>query len=293
MRRDARYLFTPVPMSPAAPAYTVRQIMDIDSKYPALSRFARTQGRTLKQLAKEAQPHDDYLKLTDCCQFVVNKVPRWSHADCYNYLATIDELFNRLGPNQELQKKFWNKLRGRGSSSTFLDTISEAAWALYFSDEGRTYSIEVPFYDSNQKTKDADISVSIDGSDLWLDVVNVEFRPLSAKRNNNFFMPSVEKSQKYVISKLKKKAISKYDKKFKHAILSGTLTGASVGVLICISKSEASVMLPFRENLHQPPPIDLFSDNRPGLNVVCVHTLAACANADYLLPLPIFTWARS
>lgn len=208
---------------------------------------------------------------------VLNNFPRWSNADHYNYLATIDEFVSRLCPKQ--RDSVWHKLNG--SDSQFLDTIVESAWALYFWDNGISVDLEKKFDPSRPELGDADFYIFHEGLSYWLDATSVAF----CRRPN---------SREELIATLAKRAKDKYRVKFTSAATSAHLKCSSVGVLLCVLRREPSVfpllVSDLCENVQFPAPPTLFDDQRPSLTLVCVHTLSSDRRSDVLRPSPIITW---
>ncbi len=260
--------------------------MNIDFQYPALSSLAQSQGATLEQLALSACPQTDkLLRLCDCCQMARDDYPRW-RVDYYHYLATIDELIRRLQCNKLAQIKVWQKLVSqnlfRKTPSIFLDTVAEAAWAIHFINGGQQVKMEMPF-ETGTNSKDADVVLIIKEKEFWLDIVNVELH-------------HIHRSREAIISALANRAIKKYTDKFKKAVLSGSLQGASTGILLCFLKSEQSVipllLLDYLHGADIPPPPNLFSESNIGLDMVWAHTLTPSPDKEYLQPEVLLKWYR-
>jgi hypothetical protein len=132
--------------------------IDIDDLYPHLSALAKSQNKTLNRFGKDAHnPHRNYLGLGDCCWFILNKRPRCRSGDPYNYLATVDECVKIS--SQTESRELWRRL-GKGGHSTFLDTVVEAAWAIYFKGKDCMVKMDVPLPGSEKK---ADFMVTIHG----------------------------------------------------------------------------------------------------------------------------------
>lgn len=268
--------------------------MNIDLQYPALSSLASTQGYTLEKLALESSLQDDiYLRLCDCCKMALDKCPRW-RVDIYHYLATIDELIRCLNGKPREQAKLWNKLISKKlfqrTPSIFLDTVAEAAWGIHLFKSQYEFSMETPLDPSDPNSKDADIVLTIKNKCYWLDVLNVEFAPISATVPGELSRGSKDS----VIAVLAQRAIKKYRTKFKKAVLSGPLFGASIGILLCFLKSEQQVIPPILPYLNQTvvPPAGLFSEKNVGLDLVYAYTLIPTADGDYLQPKTYFQWIR-
>lgn len=272
--------------------------MDIGQKYPALSRLASTQGFTLEKLAEEASPQDGvYLRLCDCCKMVKEDWPRW-RVDPYHYLATIDK-FLKFTNGTPAATKIWNKLTSKRlfqkAPSIFLDTVAEAAWALHFFNKQLKFNLEVPFDRSDPNSMDADILLELDSRKYWLDVINVEFMPLRPLPPRDAARPGLVRwSMDTVIEKIASRAIKKYNGKFRKALLSGSLKGASTGILLCFVKSELQVIPPILPHLNEklPPPSALFTPRNVGLDLVFGYTLIPSPEDEYLLPHTFFEWIR-
>jgi hypothetical protein len=273
--------------------------MDIDAKYPALSELAVANSLNLSTIADSAHDHDEYLTLADCCQLARDEAPRWS-VDHYHYLATLN-LFLKLLPNYVTNsvkssfKNIWERLYKR-SNSAFLDVLAEATWVIHLHSIVADFKIDVPF-NTPDGTKDADIKLCSNGNAIWLDVVNVQLTPLLNEKYPRFVCFKTEIAQERILSKLCYRAVKKYNKKFKEALVSGSLHNASVGILICIVKSAKNVIPPFigelKEGIPVPPPSGLFSKTRPGLNLVKVFNLGQKDGQEHLEPIPVFEWVNA
>lgn len=268
----------------------------VDDLYLHLSALAKSQGTTLNELGKRANPpHNNFIGLADCCWSFLNrnKCARYANTGSANYLATFDEHVKALA-DLTVRKKFWKKLV-KPNSSSFLDTVVEAAWDIYFRDKGYTVQDEVPFDPTGKKSKkDADLVVTIDGKDWWLDAFS-----MGAKQNNplaNIPLLHFQRSLDTVVDEVAKKACKKYHDKFEAVIRSGLLKGSSVGVLLCVIKREESVIPPFFSQLKNgtkiQPPLYLFDTNRPSLDLVWVHTLRSREGSDILKPVELCKWMR-
>ncbi len=276
--------------------------MNIDLQYPALSSLAQTQGYTLQQLAIDACPQTDkLLRLCDCCQMARDDYPHW-RVDHYHYLATINEFIRLLQVqgNKQAQVKVWQKLVSqklfKRTPSTFLDTVAEAAWAIHFFNGSWQIKLEVPFKPkgaNSKDTKDADVVLIIKGKEFWLDVVNVELQDIHRSKDIIYID---QRSKEAVISVLADRAIKKYAGKFSKAVRSGSLQGASTGILLCFLKSEKHVIPPLLfDHLHGtdiPPPPNLFSEKNIGLDMVLAGTLTPSHDKEYLQTEPILKWFR-
>jgi hypothetical protein len=266
---------------------------DVDKLYPALSALAEGQikGCTLNALGKCAHQKDcRYLRLADCCDMVRNGWPRWS-VDPYHYLATLDQFVSTFNNDLAARRNVWRKLSG--SPSQFLDTVVEAAWALQFRDSGLSVAIETPF-----DSKNADFLLTHNGNSYWLDVLSVDVN----KRDSCTEKPadSVAKqrgSEKSTTSIIVGKATEKYRSKFREAVKCGSLKGSSVGVLLCVMKSERAVLSPLLPNALGSAESSLvhamFDKQDPAFTLVLVHTLRPREHSDLLQPVPVAKWTRS
>jgi hypothetical protein len=271
--------------------------MNVDAQFPALSFLAQSKGRekTLNQLGKDAHPKDDkYLGLADCCQAVLNDRPRWV-VDEYNYLATLNEFISRLPDNPGVRKKIWDKLKNIGHPTAFLDTVVEAAWALYFWDNSiPTDGLEMQLDPSKPKGKDADIVLTCKGIKYWLDAYSVQLDQqleylISSMKARKVSRPPYQE----IITELTAHAKKKYDDKFKATVNSGSLRGSSVGVLLCVLKAEKIVIPPLSHTLgvEESLPPEL-SETCPGLDIVWIHTFRLRKGSDLLKPIQIRKWIR-
>jgi hypothetical protein len=255
--------------------------LDIDNKYSALSSLVSSQsnGRyNLYKLGKGAQNLGDrYLNLSYCCYEIINNAPRWPAGDSYNYLSTLDAFAKNINNDTNTCKKFYDKLIKRGSESAFLDTIVEATWAVYFWNSGFVPVLEKPFDPTNPHSKDADLVISLNGIEYWLDILSVDLDGSNSSgvklANSTIGRPSREG----LLAELTKRSKRKYDKKFKNAVRMELLKTAHVGVLLCIFKSDKYIIPSFFPDLEEgidfPPPAKLFGNQRPRLNLIWVHTL--------------------
>lgn len=266
---------------------------EIDDLYPHLSTLAKSHGKTLNKFGKGAHhSHNNYLGLGDCCWFILNKRPRWRPGDHYNYLATLDEYVKIF--SQTESKELWRKLVKRGHS-TFLDTVVEAAWAIYFKDKGYMLQIEVPLPGSKNN---ADFMVAIDGKKWWLDAFSIGANQPCPSGQRTGMSSVGRRGIDAVISELVTKARKKYHEKFKDAVRSGLLDGSSrVGVLMCILKRAPSTIPPFIPHLvggnEVQTPAGLFNNEHPGLDLVWVHSLIPLEGSEILKPTTVWKWVRN
>ena len=264
--------------------------MDVDARYAELSSLAQSHMKTLKNIGANAIPRPgEYLGLGACCYRVINDGPRWGNCDAYNYLHTLNEFVGRIPAKSPSQRKIWDKISG--NASAFLDTVVEAAWALYFSDNGDRIEFEVPLDPSIRNSKDADIVVELQGVKHWLDATSIQLseRTLPAR-----VMPSpfgqIRLSDE-LIAKLADKARDKYHNKFDMARCSELFKNEAFGVLLCVLKLENRVDFLTEFDLALPPPDGLLDNDRPGLNLVWVHTLRAPEDSEILRPCTIAKWS--
>ena len=292
--------------------------MLIDKRYPSLSALARNNNCNLSDF-KAVPKNDNYLGLPECCEKVLSgtrsSVPQ--SPDEYNYLATIEEFVKKLN-NDESKCKLWKKISKPGGrrNSSFLDTVVEAAWALEFWEKGFLTTVEEPFL-SGQTSKDADVTVVFSDTKYWLDAFSVDLedyakkcgfsfpnpkecddelrRCLSAPPPNKYDPPRISKLPPIgdLIRELGQRALKKYNNKFKDGVKSGSLQGASVGILLCVLKYEMVVLPQLLGIECSSPPEGLFGDKNPGLNVVCIHTLRAGQNSDVLKPVCLRNWPQT
>lgn len=266
---------------------------DIDDLYPHLSTLAKSHGKTLKKFGDGARhSHNNYLGLGDCCWFILNKRPRWRAGDHYNYLATLDEYVKILGQTES--EELWRKLVKCGHS-TFLDTVVEATWAIYFRDRGYMLQIEVPLPGSK---KNADFMVTIDGNQWWLDAFSIAANQPCPSGQRTGMSSVGRRGIHAVISELVTKARKKYHEKFKDAVGSGLLDGSSrIGLLMCILKRSPSIIPPFIPHLvggnEVETPTGLFNNEYPGLDLVWVHSLTAIEGSQILKPTTVCKWVRN
>ncbi len=267
-------------------------MMDVDAEFPNLSRFVQPKMKqTLKQCGAKGGPKsDDLWTLETSCWAVLTERMRWRD-DPYQTLKTLDEFIRRL-PAKTPTRRIRDKICGK--ESEFLDTVVEATWALHFWANGYDVTLEEPLDPNKPKGKNADFVVILDGKRHWLDVGSIQLSerefpmPTSDKPNSFFQMrPSQD-----VVAKLAEKARVKYQEKFGAAVRSGIFKNEVIGILLCVFKSEAIVLPAFDLGLlpPPPPPEGLLNDNRPGLNLVWVHTLNPSQDSEVLQPWVSAKW---
>lgn len=260
----------------------------IDDQFTSLSSLAQQYGKTdLRSLGQTSQPRDGvYLGLGDCCNDVLRGVKRVPSPRCdsYNYLATIDALAE-LSNNLE-KEILWNKIK---DAKTFLNTVVEATWVVYFLSHGLSLRTDVPLNPLEPKGKNADLVVVLKSKKYWLDALSVDLG-----ESPFFIEPSSTKHPRplgkhgSLLGELVKRARRKYKRKFWEAICSGTVQD-SVGVLLCVLKSEPYVM-PYLSAFDSSPPSRLFGADAPRFDVVIVHTLRDDQNSNVLKPHILLNW---
>ncbi len=259
---------------------------DVDAVFPNLSKVVVSHGRSLNELAKSANARKDtYLQLSDCSWFVCNQMPRSANGDPINYLSTLDEYARR---SYRIPLKLWKRLRG--SSSHFLDTLVEAAWAIYLSDKG--LSVDHPDVPIPSSQKDVDFVVTWSGKEWWLDVLSVGHEQLRTPPITcNLHQSAVCRSIDSAVSQLKEKIRRKYKEKFKEAVNLGLLNGKSAGILLCVMKENSPLV---HQRIPDVPSEELstFFSNMPGLDLVWIHTLVPRAGQDILRPIILYKWCR-
>jgi hypothetical protein len=132
--------------------------------------------------------------------------------------------------------------------------------------------------------------VKLDGVKHWLDATSIQLNEseFSALPLGSSSGP-IECPEK-VITKLAEKARDKYQSKFGSAVGLGLFKEAALGVLLCVLKSENQLDSLLEFNLELRPPEGLLDNEKPGLNLVWVHTLRASQNSEILRPLTIAKW---
>jgi hypothetical protein len=270
--------------------------MDIDAQYPELSALAKSKGKTLRQLAGEAQAHDRLLEFRDCCDLVRMGAIGSGAPEHHNYLATLNEFTKQLHSDSRAFRSIWRKLlmKSTATQSQFLDTVVEAAWALSFWERGLVPDLEQPFQEDLSQpkppgqSKNADFLLTRDGIDIWLEAYSVQLPRRDT--SHSLFVPSTEE----LAVTLAEKAKNKYKKDFRRAINEGGLRDCKVGVLLCVIKSgpiaHPPLWLKSFDKVATPP--GLFDGTTPGLEVVCVHDLQARPGSDILQPVVLGKWSR-
>jgi hypothetical protein len=265
--------------------------MDVDAQFPSLSSFVQSKTkRALNQYGAGCKPKKgDYWNLESSCWAVLTDRMRWK-CDPYQTLKTLDEFIRRLPPKTPTHT-IWIKISAKGSG--FLDTVVEATWALYFWANGNDVTLEQPLDPNKPKGKNADLVVTLNGIKHWLDATSIKLN------ESDFPVPTVTKPfvqmrpDADLLAKLADKARDKYEEKFGTAVRSGLLKNASLGVLLCVVKSEQEVLPAFNFGFLSPPPPPpgLLDDKRPGLNLVWVHSLEPSQDSDILQPWVIAKWS--
>ena len=169
--------------------------MDVEVAFPALADLARKFRTSLQYLAGESAGHDGYCSLRDCCWMAMRDLPRHSHADGIDYLATINTYLSIPWSVSIPPAELWRRLC-TGNQSMFLDTLSELAWALTFHHRGISFEAEAKFFTDPAKQANADFLIGSRGAGLWLDVNSMELAPLSreAPAGPRPAFPSMSKS---------------------------------------------------------------------------------------------------
>jgi hypothetical protein len=198
---------------------------------------------------------------------------------------------SRLGTASPESHKLWQKLT-KGPESGFLDTVAEAALVIHFLDVGLSVSLERPFDPSVSNSKDADIVVTLNGVERWLDVLNVEIASFDPPTSSPFAPFIALPTPTELTDTFAARAKKKYENKFKQAIRSGPLKGSSVGILLSIFKSEKAVILQLLNGVKLPFPDRLFSDKNPGLDLVYIYTFRSDQESDLMRPIPVAEWKR-
>jgi hypothetical protein len=273
--------------------YKLRCLMnrDVNILYPALSSLAKGHQTDLNTLAKKSvNNHDNYIGLADCCHYVFNNRPRRSNIDCINYLTTLNEYIQHIDP---AKKDFiWNQLT-KGDKSTFLDTLVEASWYLHFTNNGFKVATPVPFYNNEFQSGDADLVVTRETTEWWLDVYSLGSEKSIFPTNNSSPVIASSKSLDDVILEIGRKAIKKFHNKFPSHVRTGK---TRLGLLICIMKREATLLRPLmrahQNGLAVHPPPNLFSKNQNGLHIIIVNTLGTLSRSEILQPIVYCTWKR-
>ena len=266
--------------------------MDVDVEFPNLSEFVRSKTKkTLTECGAVGGPKNHQLwTLETSCWSVLTERMRW-RVDPYQTLKTLDEFIRRLPPRTPT-RRIRDKICGK--ESEFLDTVVEATWALHFWSNGNDVTLEQPLDSNKPKGKNADVVVILNGIRYWLDATSVQLSeqefPMATSDNPDLFFkmrPSEE-----VVDKLAEKAKAKYKEKFEPAVHSGRLKNELVGILLCVVKSESIVLPAFDLGRlpPPPPPQGLLDNNRPGLNLVWVHTLNASQDSEVLQPWVFAPW---
>jgi hypothetical protein len=208
------------------------------------------------------------------------------------YLKTLESFLALYDSDKGVPKRTWRKLGTRPSG--FLDMVVEAAWALHIVKRPFSLRLEVPFDPSKPRGKDADLVLKTDQASVWMDVTSVDFN-----ENKSFVAQSqqggVPRPRPEVIrNALVDRACNKYSDKFSQAIRNGHLTVATVGILLCVLKSEAIVLHSLMNtisNTFESLPSDL-KQRAPGLSFVVIHRLAAPSGCDLLEPYPFLVWSE-
>jgi hypothetical protein len=289
--------------------------MDVDTEFPHLSWLAMTEGKQKQPLsayvASDWPGDNDYWTLRTALRDVINRPADLNHLGSrpFNrrqHLRTLDEAASRL-PSDMDKRRLWKKV-STGKGNQFLDTVVEAAWALYFLElEGCTLKLEERFPQAGQGRKNADFLVTtVDSARYWLDAKSFEinlpgpkasmvvndicskefFAEIERVAIDNFVNP---RQLQRVPDMLARKAKEAYNCKFGRAVPDQSFKGEFRGILLCVVKSEDPV-LPAAKFDCIPPPPGLLDDAAPGLNLVWVHTLRAPDGSQVLRPKMIGEW---
>ncbi|WP_147444174.1 MULTISPECIES: hypothetical protein [Corallococcus] len=204
-------------------------------------------------------------------------------ADPYGYLATLEAFLSSFAPSELPRNKFWTKVKNPNDGA-FLDTVAEAACSLHFRHGGQQIRVEAPF-SAASGSKDADILLTIDGNDYWLDVICIlPQRPVI----EGGFVVQTSSDLAHLFSR---SIQSKYDKKFRDAVANGPLQGKNVGVLACILKYEVSFVPLLATGQPLPPPPPHLFANSPGLLLGWVHSFRKQGTgSDLLVPNSVLKW---
>ncbi|ATB32107.1 hypothetical protein [Melittangium boletus] len=260
--------------------------MDLTQSFPNLESVAQANGTSLPKLAAKPTDPSAFLNLAASCWWVASDLTRQNVvADPYGYLATLEAFLSSFAPSELPRAKFWNKVKNPNDSA-FLDTVAEAAFSLYLRQSGQQIRVEEPF-SAASGSKDADILLTSDGNDYWLDVICIDpQQPVIA----NGFVVQTPATLAHLFSR---SIESKYDRKFRDAVANGPLQGKNVGVLACILKYEAAFIPLLMTGQPLPPPSPQLFANCPGLVVGWVHSLRKlAADSDLLVPIPLLKWSR-
>ena len=92
------------------------------------------------------------------------------------------------------------------------------------------------------------------------------------------------------VAELAHKARAKYQSKFEVAAGSSILGSDMIGILLCAIKADD--VAPHLLASKPGPPGWLFDDQRPGLDLVCVHRLEPMGDANVVRPQVLAMWQR-
>jgi hypothetical protein len=270
-------------------------VVDLDTLFPNLSSFVQPKmRRSLNQCGAEGKFEGDYWNLESSCWAVFNHQPNWGGGGPHQFLKTLDE-FIRCLPHGTPTRRIRDKICSH-KESEFLDTVVEAAWALRFWTNGIGVNLEKRLDPKNEESKDADLVVTLDGIEHWLEATSIELSadefPVATISNPLAqLLSSKDVTPKAFADKFAEKARAKYEGKFGGAVRKGLFQHEIIGILLCVFKSERvvppDVLL---GRLPVLPPQGLLDDKRPGLNLVWVHTLRPSKKSDILQPCEIRKW---
>jgi hypothetical protein len=271
--------------------------INVDNLFPHLSQFVRPKTkRSLQDYSERGElKGEGYFNLKSSCWFVRTGQTE-SRGSPHQTLKTLDEFIRRL-PHEVLCDKIRckNLMRKicRRKESEFLDTVVEASWALHYWENGYHVFFEQPLDPNNPRGKNADLVVTLGGVRHWLDACSIRLDDADFPKPTHE-NPSVhQRTPNEVYAKLAAKAKKKYKIKFRQAARSGHFKNDTVGILLCVFKSESIVTraFGFGHSPAPPPPGKLFQDE-PELKLVRVHTLNASQGSDILLPCIYADWKK-
>jgi hypothetical protein len=221
----------------------------LPSMYPALAALAESFESDLAALAVAPPSTIDLLSLKASCWWVASSQERQEHAaDPYGYLKTFDDFLVRFSAAELDRKKFWDKLN-HPTSSSFLDTVGEAAIALHLRDQGCTIQLEVGFRLDSGRNRDADVVIDSPGGPerIWADVVSI--RPDEFLVPDGAFSPPAYAQD--VVGMLSKRVKRKYESKFKDAVAERVIADP-VAIFVCMLVATGLTGSPFQRNHRSP-----------------------------------------
>ena len=263
--------------------------VDLDALFPCVSRLVHSRGRmTLNQRGAAGEPDSEeaLLTLDSCCWDVLTRQPEWPGGGPFHYLATLDEFMRRL-PARAPIGSIRNKVCSKGSG--FLDMVVEAAWALHFWEKGCQVSLERPLDPRRPKGRNADFVVPVGDGRCWLDATSASLDDDKFRTSLGYGVTTLRHDNDPV-AELARKARAKYEDKFEMAAVSGILGSDLIGILLCDIKADD--VSPHLLLSKPEPPEWLFDDERPGLDLVCVHRLRPAGDASIVRPQVLTVWQR-